>query len=330
MCEILMEEFLRSCNLHLPKISFYQKKSMMSFKKKYAYATAALCSTLLLASCGGGDSPGSPSIAKAPAEIVVKTWIKEAPIYDACCNYAQILIDGFDSDAKTHIYTNSAPLVQGAGLHLYQGTLNSVTYKGQVLSITAPTDAYIRTFGMATRDGKYYALLYTGDGYPTEAGFSPSWATSDDGISWKWFGHVSPYPRALSSGQALTAEPDGSFKAWIDQVGGTLREMSSPDGITWKDEGDIWPASLPIGQAFFPNATRTNRGTMISVTDTFPATKIRVLWKCNDQNTWSVLDDNAPILNGEKGTALAWDGVNIHAYSNGSHWIRSEPECAAN
>ena len=303
----------------------------MPFRKKYAYATAAFSLALLLASCGGGgDSPGSPLKAKAPAEMVNTTWIKEAPLYGACCNYAQILIDGVDADAKTQIYTNADPLAHGAGLHLYQGTLNNVAYKGQVLSIATPADAYIRTFGLAKRDGKYYALLYTGDAYPPSAGFSPSWATSNDGIQWTWAGPVSPYPRSFSSGQALVAEPDGSFKAWIDQVGGTLREMSSPDGLTWKDDGDIWPDSLPKGQALWPNATRTKNGTMLAVSNGFPATKIRTLWQCNGKKQWSVFEDDAPIQNGSKGTSLAWDGARIHAYANGTHWTRAEPDCTAN
>ena len=245
----------------------------------------------------------------------------------ACCNYAQIFIDGTEPDAMARVYTNADFSRTGGNLHLYEGTLNSVTYKGRLFSIDTPRDAYIRTFGMAKRNGKYYALLYTGDGYPTSGGYSPSWATSDDGLQWTWFGSVSPYPRAPSSGQALVAEADGSFKAWIDQVGGTLREMSSPDGLVWKDQGDIWPATLPKNEALFPNAVRTPNGTMLAVANAFPATKIRTLWKCNNGSTWSVLEDDAPIRNGDKGSALAWDGTRIHAYANQAHWSRSEPTC---
>lgn len=307
---------------------------MLPFNKKHANTTAAmLFLAFLLASCGGGDSGGSPAEPlpiSASAGIVNQNWILASPIPGACCNHAQIIIDGLDANAKTQIYTNAGPGEPGSSMQLYEGTLRGVAYKGPTLSINTPSDSYIRTFGLAKRDGRYYALLYTGATYPTDAGYSPSWATSNNGLQWTWSGHVSPYPRSLSSGQALTAEPDGSFKAWIDQVGGTLREMSSPDGLTWKDEGDIWPASLPGGEALFPNATRTNKGTMITAANTFPATKIRTLWKCHGQKTWSVLEDDAPIRNGEKGTALAWDGVRIHAYANGTHWIRAEPDCATN
>jgi hypothetical protein len=292
-------------------------------------ATFSLSLSISLAACGGGGASGGDGLPSSPAPTSRSAWSTQNPLPGSCCNYAQILLDSFENGAQARIYTNSDLATAAGILHLYQGDLSGVSDVGPVLSIANTRDAYIRTFGLARRDGKYFALLYTGDAYPSSGGYSPSWAHSDDGISWTWDGPVSPYPRALSSGQALTAEPDGSFKAWIDQVGGTLREMSSLDGIHWQDQGDIWPSTLPRAQALFPNAVRTEHGTMLSVADAFPATKIRTLWRCHGQSSWKLLEEDAPIRHGFKGSALAWDGQSIHAFANGSHWTRAEPACPA-
>lgn len=234
----------------------------------------------------------------------------------------------FPESGGLRIYTNTGS--EGLGkMNLYQGTLEQgVSHLGAVFKVSDPANSYIRTFGGVQRKGRYYALLFTGSGYPTTNGYSPSWAESADGVNWEFKGSVNPFgARPFSSSMALTVDDNGTFRSWTDGAGGTLREMSSVDGIHWKALGDIWPKSLPAGEAVFPTATRTARGTMLAVANTWPSTKIRVLWQCHGSQDWQVLEENSSIHLGEKWTTLAWDGSVIHAYVQGNHWTRAEPSC---
>lgn len=299
-------------------------------KKKFNWCQAALLGALwasvaLLAGCGGGGgsstSSGSPS-----AEVKASAWEAQPGLPGACCNYSSLV---FEEQGRVRIYSNSSSGKSNGALNLYEGTLDGVGLSRVALLIVQPSDAYIRTSAITRYAGRYYALLYTGDAYPPSAGYAPSWAESDDGVAFRWMGPISPYPRGFSSGQALTVDAHGVFRAWIDDVGGTLREMSSADGLRWVDEGDMWPVSLPAKQAVFPAAAKSTHGVMLSVADAYPSTKIRILWKCDGQKNWTVLEEDSVVHQSVKGTALAWDGERFHAYGNGMRWTRSEPACAA-
>ncbi len=264
-----------------------------------------LIAALLLSGCGGGGGGEAP----ASTPIEATRWNAEADIEGACCNYAALVI----TDAGTRIYTN-------AGARTGDLVLYAVGVSRTVLHIDAPADTFIRTVAVVERAGKWFALLESGDAYPGSNGYSPSWATSDDGKAWAWHGPVSPYPRTLSSGGALTVDEQGHFRAWLD-VGDELREMRSDDGLTWTHFGVV-----PTKSVLFATAARTPQGTMLAVADAWPANRIQTLWQCHN-GPWRVLEENSYIRNGEKGTALTYHAGLIHAYANGKHWTTAPPEC---
>lgn len=285
--------------------------------------------SLALASCGGGggsNGAAAEAPASAPATPSASAgWTPAPPILGACCYYASIV---FTENGGVRIYTNTGSAGDGK-MHLYEGSIaDGVQERGPALTVTDPAEAYVRTFGVVRRNGRYHALLFTGSGYPTTNGYAPSWAESSDGVNWEFKGSVNPFgSRPFSSSMTLTVDDQGRFRAWTDEAGGTLREMSSQDGLHWQALGDVWPKSLPAGQAVFPTATRTARGTMIAVADTWPSNKIRVLWQCHGDSEFKVLEESSAIHAGQKGTTLAWDGSLIHAYVLGNHWTRPEPAC---
>lgn len=281
-------------------------------------------SILVLSACGGGGEGEGAGAGHRSAQ----GWSPASPLPGACCNYASLVFTGKGDGVR--IYTNAG--IGGDGLlHLYAGSLGEgLAPRGPVLKVSEPSEAYIRTSAIVRRGEHYYALLFTGTGYPPTDGYAPSWAESEDGVSWIFKGSVNPFKtRPFSSSMAMTVDDAGKFRAWTDGAGSSLREMSSPNGLVWTDDGDVWPKSLPIGQVVFPSATRTAKGTMLAVADAWPAQKIRVLWQCHGQKEFAVLEEDSPIHNGPKGTTLAWDGTLIHAYVRDSHWTHVEPACPA-
>ena len=287
------------------------------------FFTLSLC--LTLTSCGGGGSSTNTIGDFVISPTGTTGWNSEPMIYGSCCYYSSLI---FADKDVFRIYTNTGSGGDGK-MHLYEGTVDGgVAARGPVLTITEPNESYIRTLAVVRHNSRYYALLFTGTGYPTTNGYAPSWAESSDGIIWEFKGSVNPFnSRPFSSSLALTVDEQGRFRSWTDSAGGTLREMSSQDGLNWQALGDIWPKSLPVGEAVFPTATRTPKGTMLAVADKVPSTKIRVLWQCHGETNFRVIEENSPIHFGQKGTSLAWDGQMIHAFSRGAHWTRSEPNC---
>lgn len=309
------QEKLKAWHLNFSHI-FFSYLTKMVYLKSFRFFTLSFC--LALTSCGGGSS--DPVITTTG----MTGWRSEPMISGSCCNYASLV---FADNDVLRIYTNTGSGGDGK-MHLYEGTVNGVKARGPILTITEPNESYIRTFSVVRYNGRYYALLFTGTGYPPKDGFAPSWAESNDGIIWEFKGSVNPFnSRPFSSSMALTVDEQGRFRSWSDAAGGTLREISSQDGLHWQALGDIWPKSLPVGEAIFPTATRTPKGTMLAVADKFPSTKIRVLWQCHGETNFQVIEENSSIHSGQKGAALAWDGNMIHAFSQGSHWTRSEPNC---
>lgn len=312
--KIMAFKFESYINLSHACFAYFTKKNYFKF---FAFA---FC--FVLTSCGGGGG-GNSNVVTSSAGTT--GWHSNLMLYDYCCNYASFV---FTEKDGLRIYTNTGSGGDGK-LHLYEGTVDKgVIAHGPVLTIVEPNESYIRTFSVVIHNGRYYAILFTGTGYPPTDGYAPSWAESADGIIWDFKGSVNPFnSRPFSSSMALTVDEQGRFRSWTDSADGTLREMSSQDGLHWQALGDIWPKSLPVGEAVFPTAIRTPKGTMLAVADKFPSTKIRILWQCHGETNFQVIEDNSPIHWGQKGISLAWDGQMIHAFSRGSHWTRSEPNC---
>lgn len=281
----------------------------------------------LLAACGGGGSDpapfASPQVVDAtptPEAVAPSStapvWTVAPDILGACCNYSSLISapDGW------RVYTNHAPDGHDGDLQLYRGGVAT-----QVLHITDPRDTYIRTSAVILgADGKYYGLAYTGDAYPSQGGYSPSWITSDDGESFTWAGPIGLYGRIFSGAGALVRDSNGGFRAWLD-FADQLHEMRSPSGLpgTWSDVG-----AFPSGTGtLWASAAGTPNGIMVAVATGFPTESIALWWQCQG-GPWVVLDHAAPIVNGQKGTALTYADGQIHAYSLGKHWTTQEPACA--
>ena len=262
-----------------------------------------LLGVLAVAGCGGGGGSSSQETSR---------WQEAERIEGACCYYSSLVIGA----NGVQVFTNTAADGTLGGLNLYENGTGRT-----VLRIDAPADAYIRTSAIIERGGRYYGLLETGDNYPGTNGYTPSWATSPNGVDWTWHGTVSPYGRMFGSGASLTMDENGHFRAWVDQ-GNDLYEMRSVDGLHWVDAGIVKEAPGVL----FSSAARTPTGTMLAVADTWPSTSIAVLWQCHGQ-AWQVLEHKSAIHSGEKGVALTYADGLIHAYSRGLHWTTPSPEC---
>lgn len=241
--------------------------------------------------CGGGSSSEPKAAPVEPEDAPVWTEVGETSV---CCHYTPIVWDG-----GLRVYSNTGP--SGDGVWHLDGR--------EVLRISDPRDRYIRTSAVARDQRGYAALLYTGDGYPSLGGYSPSWATSPDGQAWTWHGSVSPFGRYQGSGAALVIEADGTYSAWTDNTGVKLRRSTSHDGIHWTaDKTDAWPVELAGDSPQFPSAARTPYGYHLIAADQWPAQHHRHLWSCNGRD-WRVLEMDAPTIN-SKGANLAYaDGV---------------------
>lgn len=270
---------------------------------------------VLMAGCGGGGS--GEAVAKPPTTTAV-AWEKQRQIDGICCNYAPFVIQG----DVLRVYSNSNNGADG-DYWLREGTLEGVAEPVRVLHLAEPADTYIRTSGVVVDSrGNYFALLWTGSGYPTTNGYSPSWAMSPDGRAWTWHGNVSPVGRSLfSSSNALVLNEERTdayrFMSWTDMDGG-LRMLHSADGMTWViDPTEVLPPELATDVPVFPTATRTPFGYHLIYSNNWPATAHRHLWSC-DGRRWRVLEFDAPIKS-SKGTNLAYDAGVVHSIIGGAH-----------
>lgn len=227
---------------------------------------------------------------------------------------------------QVRVFGNTNGATDG-NLYLLVGSWSSVGSASLVLDITEPRDTYIRTSGIARgASGTYYAVLYTGDGYPTTGGYSPSWATSPDGYAWTWHGPITIFGRNQSSAAALIVdEAGGAFAcmAWID-IGSGLRLMHAPLPCApsqWQSDGtNHWPIASD-GAPQFVTATRTQHGYHLIGAIGYPATAHRHIFSCTGLPPWTVIEADAMTRNGQpKGTNLAFDGAAIHALTNGRHF----------
>ena len=275
-----------------------------------------LCLFCACAVAGAKHPPGGAN----PADPVV--WSKVGNVRGVTGNYTPVVQLG---GSQIRVYANTNGSVDG-NLYLRVGSWTSVGSASLVLRIDSPRDAYIRTSAVVQgASGTYYALLYTGDGYPTQGGYSPSWATSADGLAWTWHGPIGLFGRNQSSAAALIVDESRSdayrFMAWIDGVAPGLVMMHSPDGLNWdSDDVNVWP--FPGESPQFVTAAKDAHGYHLIGANTFPATALRHLYSCTGLPPWRVLETASDVGTNYKGTNLVYDAPNnrLHALTSGTHF----------
>lgn len=274
---------------------------------------------------------GSP---KPQPDSVV--WTKVGTIANDPSNYTPVVpIDA----THMRLYANTPDNVNNGDLWLRNCSWSSCGSASKVLHIDVARDTYIRTSGIAKgASGTYYAVLYTGDGYPTQGGYSPSWATSPDGLTWAWWGPVGIFGRNQSSAMNLIVDEsrtdDRACMAWLDlpntlpQGAGLVLMHSAlpcmPD--LWRSDGaNMWPIAGEEPQ--FVAAVRTPYGYHLIGANTYPATALRHVFSCTGLPPWHVLEMASDVINMSigKGTNLAYDPSTnlIHAVTSGVHWTLS-------
>lgn len=267
-----------------------------------------------------GPAPKPPVCKQADALC----WTKVGTVSNVTYNYTPVV--ALDA-THTRTYSNSNGVADG-NLYLRSCSWTSCGPAAEVLHISAPSDTYIRTLGVARgTSGTYYAVTYTGDGYPTQGGYTPSWATSPDGVTWTWWGSIQNFWRYQSSGMNLIVDEsrnDGyRFMFWTDRNGGLVL-MHSDTGMPadWQsDDTNMWP--FPE-QPQFVSAVRTPYGYHLIGANIYPATALRHVFSCTGLPPWHVLETASDVINITvgKGTNLAYDlSTNlIHALTSGVHW----------
>lgn len=245
-------------------------------------------------------------------------WHKVGTIKNEIGSYEPVALEG----TEVRIYANTNGSMDG-DLFLRTGSWTGVGTANAVLHIADPRDTFIRTSGVARgASGTYYAILYTGDGYPTQGGYSPSWATSPDGLAWTWWGPVSPFGRNQSSAASLVVDEsrtDGyRFMAWLDING--LYLMHSDTGLAWQSDGAVmWPESLQ-----FVTAAKTPYGYHLMGCAEWPCVHLRHVYSCDGLTNWHVLETASPVLNKSftKGNNLVYEPATnlLHSVSTGLHF----------
>lgn len=279
-----------------------------------------------------------PIYAKPPKKPLTASndvvWTKLACVKDSrgCLanNYTVPIIMG---GQQIRVYSNNNQSLGIAGnLNLQVGSWTQVGSEILALDVTNPRDTYIRTLGMARgASGAYYAVLYTGDGYPTQGGYSPSWATSHDGLVWSWAGPIGILGRNQSSAMNLIVNEartdDMACMAWLDLAGGLIL-MHAPmpcEPSDWRSDGlSVWP--IQGEQPQFVTAAWTPYGYHLIGADMWDGTtnrELRHLFSCTGLPPWHVVEMASDIGAGtSKGANLAYDPATnlIHALVSGNHF----------
>lgn len=266
-----------------------------------------------------------PSVeAKKPPQVQCTAfgWCKIGTVNNVVGHYTPVVSL---SATQIRVYSNTANGSVDGKFYLRSCTWSSCGPATMVLQITAPQDDYIRTSGVARgASGTYYAVLYTGDGYPTQGGYSPSFATSPDGVSWTWHGPITLFGRNQSSAAALIVDEsrtdDYACMAWLD-IGPNLYLMHAPlpcMPADWRTDGaNQWPT--PGEQPQFVSVAKTPYGYhMIGAT----ATAMKHVFSCTGLPPWTILEPHAPVQTSDKGTNLSWESSTntIHALTSGVHF----------
>ena len=285
----------------------------------------ALGSILLLSACGEERQ----AIATTAPTLI--QWLRmPALIAGVLSNYTPWLII---IGEQIRVFLNTATGDQNdidGKWYRRDGNFNGVGNPILCLVIDDPENCYIRTAGVAKgASGKLYALLRTGSGYPTNNGYAPSLAISDnDGVTWNWLGSCStPFGRFQSDSGTLIVDEsrndDYRFMSWETGTGIPLVMIHSADGMNWtSDKQNIWP--IEGENPNFPSAVKTPFGYHIIAANTWPAAKHRHIFSRNGFAPWTLIDADSPTLNGnDKGTNLTYDLTTnkIHALTRGGHWV---------
>lgn len=259
------------------------------------------------------------------------------------------------------IFTNLATDGTSGQWNVQSGTWSKVGQTTVVLPSEAifdegPVFYRVRTSAVQHADGKCYAMLTVGNGYPTTDSYRPAFATSDDCITFTYQGRMVIDGSQDGYGQTDTqafvvregyppldhANPASNkfllYENYQDPTGaGTTKGLIlvySADGVSWwraKDVYGQWIDVLPAGvisvytmpNGAFPTATLTPYGVHIIIANTYPATKLAHLFSC-DGFTFHVIESASPVLNKTtgKGTNLAYDASTnlLHALSGATNW----------
>jgi hypothetical protein len=239
--------------------------------------------------------------------------------------------------SQVRIYANTDGMTDG-NLYLRVGSWSAVGSAAMVMDVADPRDSYIRTSGITQGEsGMYYGVFYTGDGYPTQGGYSPSWASSPDGYTWSWWGPIGIFGRNQSSAANLVVDEtraDGyRFMAWLDLPGPVpgLYLMHADTGLgDWtSDRVNVWP--IAGEQPQYVTGAKTPYGYHLIGADAYPAKALRHIFSCTGMaGTWKVLELASPVIDRKvgKGTNLVWDHATgtLHALTSGAHWTLQEQD----
>ncbi len=264
-------------------------------------------------------------------------WHKVGTLKNSTGSYTPIVMMGGDQIrvfANTRDNKNDAATSGDYWLRVgsWSHGLGSAT---KVLDVVEPRDTFIRTSGVARgASGTYYAVLYTGDGYPTQGGYSPSWATSPDGYAWTWWGaaHLFGYNQSSAMNLIVDESRTDAYRCmyWMDlPTKFVLVHSASCETWDWQSDGiNMWPIANEIPQ--FATAVKTPYAYHIMGAAYWDGTNhrpIRHLVSCDGLTNWRMVESASPVgASGSKGTNLAYDAATnlLHALTTGIHWTLPE------
>ena len=246
-------------------------------------------------------------------------------------------------------------------LFLYEGTWSKVGAPSMVLSravvqaVDGIGDETLRTGGVARGvSGTYYSLQHPCIGTNQ---CRPAWATSADGVTWTYYGHIlidGQPPNINSDSDALVVREEkpavldpvtpanNRFLGWENEVyveedGQTVLKnfvlIYSSDGFDWRYARDVngrvidlWPRSQYPWWPIYQTAARTPYGYHVAfAAPTYPATAIMHIFSC-DGATYRIVEEASELFapHGEAHHApnFAYESVTglLHALVGGQHW----------
>ena len=280
-------------------------------------------------------------------------WKRQPTIEGVTGNYSPFVVS---AGGLLEIWANTDGATIGTWFRR-EGTLAAVGPANAVLEPDEITDqegeALIRTTAVArSAAGHYYAILHVGHGYPSQTGYVPAFARSDDGIAWNYAGKLEidgAIPYAYASGANLIVQEEkpadsepktpaqSRFLLWNDAytIDGEPKKLvliHSADGRRWhfhRDaEGtvaDVWPEELAGDRPVFPAACKTPFGYHLICGDRYPVEAHRHLFS-EDGTSWRILERQSATYAGYKGTNLAYDQTTglIHAITAARHHLTLE------
>jgi hypothetical protein len=138
---------------------------------------------------------------------------------------------------------------------LYATSTDGLTFTkhGIVLGVGAPgemDDDFVRDPSVLKNDQGLYEMWYTGQKKDVW-GWRVFHATSTDGVNWQKQGLVFSKNQLAVAHANVRIDENGMYVMWFseyDQVHWRIRTATSPDGLTWTDQGlclDVGPAGGP-------------------------------------------------------------------------------------